>query len=74
MGPVPLSWCEIGEWQRQVAVTLAPWEARLLRQLSVVFIGESHRAESENCAAPWYTPVTDQERAAEAALMKKLFW
>lgn len=69
MGPAPLSWRELGEWQRITGVALAPWEARLLRQLSLSYIAEGRRAESENCPPPWQAAVTQAERdAAEASL------
>lgn len=65
MGPVPISWCEMAEWQRLTGVALDPWEARLLRQLSVAYIAESRRAESEACPAPWRREVTQAERDAD---------
>ncbi len=67
MGPGPLSWGELDDWQRQVAVTLSPWEVRLLRQLSVTFISESQKAECENCPSPWCAEVTPREIALETA-------
>lgn len=72
MGPAPLSWGELGEWQRLTGVVLHPWEARLLRQLSVTFIGESQKAESENCPAPWHMPVTEREMKLEIALLDRV--
>lgn len=69
MGPAPLSWGELSEWQRNTGVPLAPWEARLLRQLSLAYIAEGRRAESENCPPPWRAEVTQKELdAAEASL------
>jgi hypothetical protein len=69
MGATPLSWAEIGEWQRLTCVPLPPWEARLLRQLSLAYLSESRRAESENCPPPWRAEITQREiEAAEAAL------
>lgn len=70
MGPAPLSWGELADWQAQVAVTLSPWEVRLLRQLSVTFIGESQKAESENCPPPWRAEVTPREIALETARLQ----
>ncbi len=69
MGPAPLSWREISEWQRNTGIPLAPWEARLLRQLSLAYLSESRRAESENCPPPWHAEATQREiDAAEASL------
>lgn len=70
MGPAPLSWREIEAWQRATNVRLAPWEARLMRQLSLEYIGESRRAESENCPAPFRTEVTQREREVEEAQLR----
>lgn len=70
MGLSPLSWREIEAWQRATRVRLAPWEARLIRQLSIEYLGESRRAESENCPAPWRAEVTQRERDAEEANLR----
>jgi hypothetical protein len=73
MGAAPLSWRELSEWQRNTGVPLAPWEARLLRQLSVAYIAEGRLAESENCPPPWRAEVTQRElEVAEASLRAAL--
>lgn len=69
MGPSPLSWATIEGWQRITAVDLAPWEARLLRQMSLAYIAEGRKAEAENCPPPWRAEVTPRELdIAEAKL------
>ena len=69
MGAAPLSWREIAEWQRNTGVPLAPWEAKLIRQLSLAYMAESRRAEEETCAPPWRSEITPKEReVAEAKL------
>jgi hypothetical protein len=70
MGPVPLSWSEIANWQRDTGVRLEPWEARLMRQLSISYLGELALAESENRPAPWRTEVTAREREVEEARLR----
>jgi hypothetical protein len=70
MGPAPLSWREISEWQRNMGIPLAPWEARLMRQLSIAYITEGKRAESENCPPPWRSEVTAREREVEEARLR----
>jgi len=70
MGLAPLSWREISEWQRNTAVSLAPWEARLLRQLSLAYIGESRRAEAETCPPPWRAEVSQREREVDEAKLR----
>jgi hypothetical protein len=72
MGPAPLSWREIGEWQRNVSVELPPWEARLLRSLSVAYIAEGRRAESETCPPPWRAEVSQRERDIAEAKLRML--
>lgn len=72
MGPSPLSWGEIGEWQRLTGVQLAPWETRMLRQLSIAYLAESRKAESENCPAPFRGEVTQRERELEIALLDRV--
>jgi hypothetical protein len=70
MGPAPLSWSEIGAWQASTGVLLAPWEAKLLRQLSIAYLSETRRAESENCPPPWRAEVSDRERDIEDARLR----
>lgn len=72
MGPAPLSWREIEAWQRAVGVSLDPWRARLIRQLSIEFIAEKGRAEDENCPAPWVSRASDAERRAEEKELRAL--
>lgn len=72
MGVGPLSWREINEWQRATSVTLEPWEARLIHSLSVAYVSESRRAESENCPPPWRAEVTKREIEVERAALDLL--
>lgn len=70
MGSVPLTWLTINQWQIAVNVRLPPWEARLIRALSVEYLAEGRRAESENCPPPWRAPVTQRERDTELARLE----
>lgn len=65
MGAAPLSWREIDAWCNRTSVDLSPWEARLIRQLSVEYLAESRRAESENCPPPWRAEVSEREKEIE---------
>lgn len=65
MGAAPISWQSIIAWQQAAGVRLTPWEARLLRKLSIEYLAEAKRAESENCPPPWRAEVTDRERQTE---------
>lgn len=53
MGPVPLSHAEISAWQHNTGIALDAWEARTLRALSLIYLGESQRATALDHPAPW---------------------
>lgn len=65
MGAAPLSWQSIRAWQEVLSVSLSRWEARMIRKLSVEYLAESRRAESENCPAPWRGEITEREKQVE---------
>lgn len=64
MGAGPVSWQTMDAWANRTSVDIEPWEARLIRRLSVEYVAEQRRAESENCPAPWRWQVTEAEKAA----------
>lgn len=70
MGAGPISWREIAYWQQNTGVVLPPWEARLLRRLSIEYVAEGRRAESENCSPPWRAEVTRREIETEEARLR----
>ncbi|WP_416463188.1 hypothetical protein [Sphingomonas sp. VDB2] len=72
MGAAPLSWVAINAWQQATGVRLLPWEARLLRKLSVEYLAESRRAEAETCPPPWRMVVTARERDVEERRLRAL--
>ena len=72
MGIGPVSWQTIDVWQRITGVTLTPWQARLIRQLSQEYVAELRRAESETCPPPWRGKVTQREREVEQATLKQI--
>ena len=53
MGLGPLTHEEIRAWQSNTGVRLQPWEARLLRQLSMDYIVGMRDAEKADCPQPW---------------------
>lgn len=65
MGAAPLSWASIAGWQSVMGITLQPWEAGLIRKLSVEYLAESHRAEEPGCPAPWQTERSQREIEVE---------
>lgn len=72
MGAAPLSWTEIDAWARRTFIDIGPWEGRLLRRLSVEYLGESRRAEDETCPPIWRAPVTKVEVDTEQARLEEL--
>jgi hypothetical protein len=72
MGTVALSWPTIAAWSHMTGVRLCPWEARLIRRLSVEYLAEGRRAEAETCPAPWKAPVSKAEIDAERAGLERL--
>lgn len=53
MGGGPLTFSEIEAWQRTVGICLSPFEAQLLRRLSVEYFGESHAATKPDSLPPY---------------------
>lgn len=66
MGSGPLTWNTIAQWQALTGISLQPWEATLIRKLSVEYLAESRRAEAETCPPPWRSDVvTEQQKQVE---------
>lgn len=61
MGAVPLSFSEIGSWADLTGTELQPWEAQMLRRLSLVYLAQSQRSTAHDCPSPWVAPVLDRE-------------
>ncbi len=72
MGAVPISSRELAAWQDNTSVRLAPWEARLIRELSKAYLAEGRIAESETCPPPWRAPVTQRELDIEESQLRML--
>lgn len=53
MGEVPLQWQDLTHWQHNTGISLASWEATLLRRLSSDYLNACREAESPTCPAPW---------------------
>lgn len=71
MGAGPVSFAELVAWQAARGFELEPWEARLLRRLSVDYLAESHRATQRDCQPPWGGSIAvriSHDRAASRAL------
>ena len=77
MASAPVGWRDIAAWQESTGVVLAPWEARMIRKLSAVFIAASRDARKRDCPAP-YTGLETMDdvadrRAAVAAKLSAMF-
>jgi hypothetical protein len=70
MGPVTLTWVDLEAWQRATGVSLHPWQARLLRQLSSEYLAESSIADAHDAPPPWDR---EPDRAKVANHIKRLF-
>lgn len=67
MAPMPVTQQEIRSWQENSGVRLQPWEARWLRELSMAYLNELHKAEAPNRPAPWASEGAMRENMARAA-------
>lgn len=71
MGAGPVAFTEIAAWQALRGIELEPWEARLLRRLSLDYLAEAHRATKRDAQPPWGGSAAvriSQGRAAARAL------
>lgn len=71
MGAGPVTFAEMAAWQAARGFELEPWEARLLRRLSVDHLAESHCATQRDCQPPWGGSIVvcvSHDRAAARAL------
>lgn len=53
MGPTSLTHEEIAHWQRNIGLSLQPWEARFLKMLSCEYLSQSQISNDINCPAPF---------------------
>lgn len=73
MGSAPLSWREIEAWQRNVGVRLTPWQARMMRSLSIAYLAQKGKSELTTDPAPWSSGVTPAQRTADEAALDAIF-
>lgn len=67
MGMAPISWRTLAAWSELTGISLTPWEARLLRHLSVEYLAQFHRSDAETCPPPARAKVTRREAEIEEA-------
>lgn len=68
-----ISWRSLGEWQAQMGVTLQPWELRLLRQLSRIYLAESRAAIEPKCPSPFAIETRQRRRAIVSDQIDRMF-
>lgn len=55
MGATVIGWRDLEAWQTIMGIELSPWEARLLRKLSGVYLMQAAASEKPECPAPYLT-------------------
>lgn len=73
MGPLPLPHSEIMAWQSNTGITLQPWEARYLRELSKDFLAQEAKSKDPEEPPPWAVPDERQDKKATERLVKNIF-
>lgn len=66
MGEAEIGWDHLTHWQQNVGIELAPWEGRLLRNLSRAWLSAKHEARKPDCPAPWGGTANDLSQNREA--------
>jgi hypothetical protein len=51
--PGPITHQELRAWMDLTGIQLRPWEARMLRRLSLEYLDQSHKSEKLHCRPPW---------------------
>ena len=67
VGPAPVSWSELAQWQRLTAEPLLPWHARAIRQASAAYVAQLAESADPACPAPWTNAPAPDERQQVAA-------
>ena len=70
MGAGPVTHQELRAWQANSGIQLQPWEARILRRLSIDYLAEMSRADQADCPAPWQAVEAVVDHAAVANKMR----
>mgnify|MGYP003440186712 CR=1 FL=1 len=70
VGVGPIKWREIDRWSKLSGTRLNPWQARLLRRLSLDWMQAAQAAEKPDCPAPWTE--NDQSQDHRALVAKKV--
>lgn len=69
MDVAAVGWSTIHNWRLETATPLPPWQARLIRRLSIDYVIEMRRARDPECQPPW-VPSTQERRATVDAKLR----
>lgn len=64
MGLAPLDWVDIRAWVELTGTEILPEEARILRELSAVYLSHSNKGKEPDAPAPFLERETTADRGA----------
>lgn len=65
MGDAALGYRDFAAWQEISGVVLLPWEARMLRKLSIEYLNEKHEATRLDRPAPYTTDIMEARKTVD---------
>lgn len=72
-GSAALSWRDLAAWQSNTGIELQPWEARIVRALSMGYFNSSIAANHPDCPAPYAEQPAPDQRAHVANTLRSIF-
>lgn len=72
-GSAALSWRDMAAWQSGTGIELQPWEARIVRALSHVYLSSAIAAKSPDCPAPYAEAPAPDQRTRVANSLRAIF-
>jgi hypothetical protein len=72
-GSAALSWRDMAAWQSGTGIELQPWEARIVRALSHVYLSSSIAAKHPDCPAPYAEAPAPDQRTRVANTIRSIF-
>lgn len=73
MGPIPLSAKEILSWQQCSGIHLQPWEFKVLRDMSRLYLIQHEESKNPECSPPFGDPVNEFDRAVVSKKVSNAF-
>jgi hypothetical protein len=70
LGEGAVTYTELANWQMLAGITLEPWEAKVLRQLSAAYAAEQYDARKPNHPAPYAGDKADMAAAGDRVAMQ----